>query len=180
MEIIERGFYARETLIVAKALLGNILCRKIDDYVLKGVIVETEAYTQDDPASHAYRGATERAKTLFSEPGTSYVYFIYGMHHCVNMVTDREGFGSGVLIRALEPLNNIDNTNGPSKLCKAMQITRELNGNDVTSSSSPLWLEYGDKVNDIDIVQTTRVGITKAVDYPWRFYIKTNKWVSKK
>lgn len=180
MGIIEREFYAQDTLIVAKALLGKILCRKVDGCVLKGVIVETEAYTQEDPASHSYRGATKRAKTLFSKPGTSYVYFIYGMHHCVNVVTDREGYGSAVLIRALEPLENIDNTNGPSKLCKAMKITRELNENDFTSLNSPLWLEHGNKINDADIMQTTRIGIKKAIDYPWRFYIKANKWVSKK
>lgn len=180
MGIIEREFYARDTLIVAKELLGNILCRKVDGCVLKGVIVETEAYTQNDPACHAYKGITERTKTLFSKPGTSYVYFIYGMHYCVNMVTEKEGFGSGILIRAVEPLENLENTNGPSKLCKAMKITRDLDGNDVTSINSPLWLEYGDKIEETEIVQTTRIGINKAKDYPWRFYVRSSKWVSKK
>ncbi len=180
MAIIKREFYARNTLDVAKALLGQILCRRVGGEVRKGKIVEVEAYMQEDPACHAYRGKTPRAKTLFCKPGTSYVYFIYGMHHCVNIVTDRENYGSGVLIRALEPVQNIDNTNGPSRLCKALNITREQNETDVTALESDLWLEYGDDIESDDIVQTTRIGLKVGVDTPWRFYLKDNKWVSKK
>lgn len=179
MSIIKRDFYARDTLIVAKDLLGQVLCRKVNNKICKGIIVEVEAYTQDDPACHAYKGLTGRCASLFAEPGTAYVYLIYGIHNCVNISTYKKGYGSGVLIRALEPLQNIENTNGPSKICKAMCITRELDGKDVKKMNSGLWLEYGEKIPKNKIVQTTRIGITKAADYKWRFYIKDNKFVSK-
>lgn len=180
MDKIERDFFARNTLIVAKELLGNVLCVKTGDKICRGIIVETEAYTQDDPACHAYRGFSERSKSLFSKPGTLYVYLIYGIHYCANIATEKENFGSGVLMRALEPLENICDTNGPAKLCKAMQITKNLDGCDVTAGKPPVWLEYGKKINPKNIIQTTRIGISKAKDYDWRFYIKDNKWVSKK
>lgn len=178
MRQIERDFFARDTLTVAQELLGSVLCRKTSDKIYKGIIVETEAYTQGDPACHAYRGITKRSKTLFEKPGTLYVYLIYGMHHCVNVVTEKEGFGSAVLIRALEPLENINNSNGPAKLCKNMEITTTLNGCDIISAKSEVWFEYGNKLPAKDIIQTTRIGISQAKDYNWRFYIKNNKWVS--
>lgn len=180
MTIIDKSFYAQNTLKVAKSLLGCVLCRRVGELVMKGMIVETEAYSQDEPACHAYAGLSKRSSTLFGPPGLSYVYLIYGMYHCVNAVTEDEGRGCAVLIRALEPIQNLTGTNGPGRLCREMQITRELNEADLTSENSPLWIEKGKKIDNKSVVQTVRIGIKQAVDYPWRFYIKDNKWVSKK
>lgn len=178
--VLERQFYNRDTVRVAKELLGCKLCRKIGDKILSGIIVETEAYTQDDPACHAFRGKTPRSSTLFKTPGLAYVYFTYGMHHCFNVVTEKEETAGAVLIRALEPIEENLATNGPARLCKVFQITRELNEIDLTLESSALWIEEGVNVAENKIYTTTRVGISQATDYPWRFYIKDNKFVSKK
>lgn len=181
---LKRDFYARNTLEVAKDLLGCKLCRKIDGKILSGIIVETEAYTQNDPACHAFRGKTPRSSTLFKTPGLAYVYFTYGMHHCFNVVTEKEETAGAVLIRALEPEEAGAvcgfATNGPAKLCREFQITRELNEVDLTLKDSCLWVEEGTKVSKSEIHTTTRIGIKQAADYPWRFYLKGNKFVSKK
>lgn len=178
MTALKRDFYNRDTLKVAKDLLGHKLCRKINGQILSGIIVETEAYTQNDPACHAFKGKTPRATTLFKQPGISYVYFIYGMYYCFNVITEPEETAGAVLIRALEPIGNIINTNGPGKLCRELQITKEHNEIDLTSDSC-LWIEEGIKVPKNKIHTTTRIGIKQATDYPWRFYIKENKFVSK-
>lgn len=178
--MLKRNFYNRNTLEVAKDLLGYRLCREINGEVLSGIIVETEAYTQNDPSCHAYRGKTPRAITLFKKPGIAYVYFTYGMHHCFNVVTEKEDTAGAVLIRAIEPTSPLNNTNGPAKLCREMQITREFNEIDLTKKGSPIWVEEGINVSENEIITTTRIGIKQAVDYPWRFYIKNNSFVSKK
>jgi len=180
MKKLNRDFFAKDTETVAKELLGKVLCRKKDNKIYRGLIVETEAYTQDDPACHAFGGISRRCESLFKKPGTAYVYLIYGMHHCVNLVTDKEEYGSGVLIRALEPLEYVENSNGPAKLCKSMDITKKLDGCDTMQEDSPIWIESGLIIKDKDIIQTTRIGISKAADLRRRFYIKNNKWVSKK
>lgn len=173
-------FYNRNTVEVARDLLGYKLVRRIGNKLLEGIIVETEAYTQDDPACHAFKGKTQRALTLFKKPGLSYVYLIYGMYHCVNIVTEPEDTAGAVLIRALEPVFPLDNTNGPGKLCREMNITKELNEVDITSDKSLLWVERCIDVPEKNIHITTRIGIKQACDYPWRFYIKDNPFVSKK
>lgn len=178
--MLNRDFYNRNTLEVAKDLLGYKLCRKINGKILSGIIVETEAYTQDDPSCHAFRGKTPRSITLFKRPGLAYVYFTYGMHHCFNVVTEPEETAGAVLIRALEPLEPLCNTNGPARLCKQMQITRELNETDLTYKNSCLWIEEGVNIPKNKIYTTTRIGITQAADYPWRFYVRENPFVSKK
>ena len=179
MTVLNKEFYLNDTLKVAKNLLGNIFCRKIDGKVYKGIIVETEAYTQEDPACHAHRGITKRTETMYKKGGISYVYFTYGMHHCMNVVTEKENRGCAVLIRALEPITEgLSGTNGPSRLCKILNITRDLNGIDLTSNESDIWIEKGNKPKEI--ITTTRIGISKATDLKWRFYIKDNPWVSKK
>lgn len=178
--ILKQDFYNRNTLEVAKDLLGKKLCRKINGEILSGIIVETEAYTADDPACHAYRGKTPRSITLFKRPGLAYVYFTYGMHHCFNVVTEPEETAGAVLIRAIDPHAPLLNTNGPARLCKQMQITRELNEIDLTSSESCLWIEEGIDIPESKIHTTTRIGIKLAADYPWRFYVKDNQFVSKK
>ncbi len=180
MSLPERDFYNRNTLEVAKDLLGYKLCRKVNGKILSGIIVETEAYTQDDPACHAFRGKTPRAVTLFKKPGIAYVYFTYGMHHCFNVVTEQEETAGAVLIRALEPIGELLGTNGPAKLCRELEITKKLNEIDLTCKNSCIWIEKGIEIPKNKIHTTTRIGIKKAADYPWRFYVKNNKFISKK
>jgi len=180
MSIIERKFYNRSTLIVARELLGCKLVRNIDGEIIQGIIIETEAYTQEDPACHAFKGKTLRASTLFKKPGISYVYFIYGMYYCFNVVTEPEGRAGAVLIRALQPFGKLNNTNGPGKLCREMKITKELNEADLTRMDSGLWIEKGESLAENNVIVTSRIGIKLAVDYPWRFYIKNNPHVSRK
>jgi DNA-3-methyladenine glycosylase len=178
--ILKRDFYERNTLLVAKELLGCRLSRQVGNTVLSGIIVETEAYTQDDPACHAFKGRTPRAATLFKKAGLAYVYFIYGMYHCVNVVTEPEETAGAVLIRALEPLTPVQNTNGPGKLCRELKITKELNEIDITSANAGMWIEKDKIIPEKEIVTTGRIGIKLAAEYPWRFYIKDNPFVSKK
>lgn len=178
MKVVEQKFYLQNTVDVAQRLLGCTLCRKINNVIYRAKIVETEAYTQEDPSCHAYRGKTPRCEVMFRKGGVAYVYFTYGMHYCLNVVTEKEGRGCAVLIRALEPLGDFDNTNGPAKLCKVLNITKELNGINLTDKNSCMWIEYGELPQNI--VTTTRIGIKSGTDYPWRFYIQDNKWVSKK
>lgn len=172
----------------APRLLGSLLTREIDGQKLVGRIVETEAYGQTDAASHSCRGETPRTRVMFGPAGRAYIYFTYGMHYCFNIVTGAEGYGCGVLIRALEPLEGSEImqrnrgrgdqlTNGPAKLCQAFNIDMALSGHNL--AEPPLQLELGKQLPNEDIVQTTRIGITKAIDVPWRFYIKNNQFVSK-
>ena len=180
MEILNADFYCRDTIQVAKDILGCKFSRRLGDQVLNGIIVETEAYKQDDPACHAFRGKTARASTLFGKPGTAYVYFIYGMYFCFNVVTEPEDTAGAVLIRAVAPVHPLENTNGPAKLCREMSISRELNGVDLTDSKSEIWLEAGTPIPEDKIVTTSRIGIKMATEYPWRFYVKDNPYVSRK
>ncbi len=181
-KIIKKEFYEKDTLTVAKNLLGKILCRKMPNgEIYKGKIIEVEAYTQDEPSCHGFGGVTKRNSVMFQSGGVAYVYFTYGMYHCLNIITDKEGFASGVLIRATEPFEgNFKNTNGPAKLCRELNITKELNGCDICNETSGLWIETARKIPAEEIVATERIGIKKAVELPWRFYIKNNKFVSKK
>jgi|TARA_B100002003_G_scaffold97085_1_gene90452 DNA-3-methyladenine glycosylase len=191
---INRRFYTRDTLKVAKAILGKVLVRRTPLEVFTGKIVETEAYRgTDDPASHSFRGKTNRNEVMFGKPGITYVYFTYGNHHCLNIVTERTGIPAAVLIRSIEPLKGIetmkrnrsvekiiDVASGPGKLTKAFQITREDNNIDVTDSSSNISIHTPAKEKSFQIVQTTRIGIRLAQEFPWRFYIKENPHVSKR
>ncbi len=175
----------------AKRLLGSILERKIGKKIIKVKIVETECYNQHDEASHAFRGETRRNRVMFGPSGHSYVYFTYGMHHCVNIVVGKLGFGSAVLIRAVEPLEGekvmIQNrggitgkslSNGPGKVCKALGIDLSLNGHNLASGDLRLHIKA--PIKQSKIVQTTRIGISKNKETPWRFYIKDNEYISKK
>ncbi len=176
--------------VVAPQLLGCILERELDGQLLRGRIVETEAYSQSDAASHSYRGRTPRTDVMFGPAGHLYVYFTYGMHYCCNIVAGPDGQGAAVLIRALEPLDGLEVmrhrrrglddrqlTNGPAKLCQAFDINKTWNGHDL--SQAPLRLIRQPAVPQDQIVQTTRVGISRAKDVPWRFYLKDNHFVSK-
>lgn len=171
----------------ARRLLGCILEREIDGQIARVMIVETEAYDETDAASHSFNGCTPRTDVMFGPAGYLYVYFTYGMHYCCNVVTGREGEGSAVLIRAAQPLvgedvlekrrrkTGIEITNGPAKLCQALAITREMNGHNL--QNPPLKLLLQPPLKD-SITQTTRVGISKAKDMRWRFYITDNAYVS--
>ena len=190
--ILPASFYNRETELVARDLLGAVLQCKTEDGVASGIIVETEAYIgEHDEACHAFAGLTRRTAPLYGKPGLSYVYFIYGMYWCFNAVTRAEGLPSAVLIRAVEPLEgiplmhrrrprvkrDIDLTNGPGKLCLALGIGREMNG--LSLQRGPLVIRKGTDVTDSDVVVTPRIGITKAVDWPLRWIVKNNPYVSR-
>jgi len=174
---------------VAPRLLGCLLVRELDGQRLVGRIVETEAYDQTDAASHSYRGRTPRTDVMFGPFGHLYVYFTYGMHYCMNVVCGPEGHGTGVLIRAIEPLEGIDLmsanrgnktgvqiTNGPAKLCQALRIDKKWNGHNL--HEPPLQLLLQPPLPTTQTTQTTRIGITQAKAVPWRFYIKDNPHVS--
>jgi DNA-3-methyladenine glycosylase len=174
----------------ARRLLGCEIVRAIDGTQVRARIVETEAYDEHDEASHTFKGRTARNDSMFLGAGHAYVYFTYGMHHCLNVVCGKEGFGSGVLIRAVEPLEGLEVmenrrgmsgrnvTNGPGKVCQALGIDRALNGHDL--SAPPLELVKRSALSPAQIVTGKRVGISKAVHELRRFYIAGNPYVSKK
>lgn len=156
-------------------MLGVTLVRRQDDgSILSAPIVEVEAYTEDDPACHAFKGITERCRVMFGEPGHAYVYFIYGMYFCLNIVTEPAGKPGAVLIRAV----GADGTNGPGKLCRQWQIDRSHNGIDLLDSSSCLSIRPGIKYDASQISVSTRIGLNVAADRPWRFYVKGHPGVS--
>lgn len=175
---------------VAPRLLGCILERTIDDVTVRAKIVETEAYDQTDEASHSFGGRRQRTATMFGPAGHLYVYFTYGMHYCSNITTGPDGFGSGVLVRAVEPLEGIammtlnrggregyDLSNGPAKVCQALLINKTFDGHNLREVPIRLFIQPA--LDPSEIVQTTRVGISRARDVPWRFYVKDNGYVSK-
>ena len=192
---LPRQFYARPTLAVARALLNQRLVRRLDDQRLSGRIVEVEAYIgTDDAASHARFGKTERNAAMFGPPGHAYVYLIYGMHHCLNVVTEEAGRAAAILIRALEPEEGVEIqqrqrgdrppealTNGPGKLCQALAIDLRFDGADLCAPDTSLWLESAPLLPDHHVVATPRVNVTgdrEARTVPWRWYVKDNPWVS--
>ena len=192
-KVLPAAFYDRDTEHVSRELLGCVLeCTTVEGKA-SGIIVETEAYVgEHDPACHAAAGRTRRTDPLYGRPGIAYVYFIYGMYWCVNAVTRAEGLPSAVLIRALEPLTGIELmrarrgparsdrelTNGPGKLCIALGIGREHNG--ASLQRGPLLIRDGERVADRDVVVASRIGIKKAADWPLRWYIRNNDFVSRR
>jgi DNA-3-methyladenine glycosylase len=189
---LPRSFFARPSPEVAPDLLGRILVRRLGDgRMLSARIVETEAYQQDDPASHSYRGRTNRTEVMFGPAGHVYVYFTYGMHHCMNVVTGRTGEGSAVLLRAAEPLEGLDEMarrrgtddprtlcSGPGRLCQALGIAREENGLDLVTGHE-LRLLQGSPVPPSRIVVSPRVGVTSGAERPWRFFVEGDRFVSR-
>ncbi|WP_373532984.1 DNA-3-methyladenine glycosylase [Vampirovibrio sp.] len=180
--VLPAAFFERDTLTVARALLGcQLLKYELSSNAwLACPIVETEAYTEEDPACHAYNRTTGRAAALYGNPGTAYVYLIYGIYDCLNVVTEKQGTAGAVLFRAvMPPLGSGLKTSGPGRLTKALRITKSaFNGRALTQWDSGLCLAAGTIYPDEAVVQTTRIGIRKAVDYPWRFYVKDSPWVS--
>lgn len=188
MNILARSFYDRDTVDVARDLLGKIMVRKINGSTVSGVIVETEAYRyKDDPASHTYGGMTERNKAMFGQVGRAYVYFTYGMHYCVNAVARSQDYEAGaVLIRSLVPKTGMDFmskqrktsdisnlTNGPAKLTQALKITKKEYGEDLTKRSN-LFVTDGQEIKKSEIFAGPRIGIKKANDKMWNFKIAKN------
>ena len=191
------SFYEQDTILVAKNLLGCVLVHLDGDHTTAGRIVETEAYLRTDPAAHSFHGKTRSNSVLFGPAGHAHVFFVYGMYWCMNVVTGREGSEGAVLLRALEPLEGIPVMqerrrtrdirllcSGPGRLTRALAITGEFNGVPLTSGS--LRIRPPDRTatpgpeGEGEIVQTTRVGISKAQEMPYRFYLKGNANVSRK
>jgi DNA-3-methyladenine glycosylase len=173
--ILPRSFYARPTIEVARDLLGCCLVHG----ERAGKIVEVEAYLGlEDRAAHASRGLTARTKVLFGPPGHAYVYLIYGMYECLNLVAELEATPGCVLIRALEPVSGLDGARptGPGRLTRAMGITRRHNGVDVTRGE--LVVRRPEPPEPVEILTTARIGITHCADWPLRFYVAGNRWVS--
>lgn len=184
--------YSQETLRLARRLLGCELVTSQSGNFTSGIIVETEAYHGEiDPACHCYRARTPRNELMFSKPGTFYVYLIYGMHYCVNLVSEKEGIGAAVLIRALMPRVNIPLmyerrgvttdialASGPAKLCQALGIAQDYSG-EHCAFSNKIWIERHRPIKPENITVTTRIGISKGQELPWRFYIKDSPFISK-
>lgn len=197
-------FYLQPTLAAARALLGQLLVRRFaDGAVAAGRIVETEAYTVGDPACHAFRGRTRSNASMWGPPGRAYVHINYGLHYCLNAVTAPEGVPEAVLIRAIAvspeetawlwhrrfgeevalPAKDRDIrplVAGPGRLARAFAIDKTFDGTDLTNAESPVHLAVGVDVPDDDVTTTTRIGITKGADLPWRFYVRSSPFVSRR
>ncbi len=187
--MLTRDFFNRPTMKVARDMLGAVLIHNSPAGKTAGIIVETEAYLQGDPACHASRGKTRRNAAMFGPPGTAYIYLVYGIHCCFNTVTMPTGTGEAVLVRALEPLEGLELMkrrrgiadvkglcSGPGRLCQAMGLDRQYNGMNLSSPS--LYIQQGAVPESI--VTTTRVGISQGQQLPYRFYIAGNRWISRK
>lgn len=187
-----KNLFESDTLSIAKNLLGYTLMHESEKGTIAGIIVETEAYLQDDPACHAYRKKSVRNAPMFGEAGTIYVYQIYGMHFCVNISTNEKDIGEAVLIRALEPTVGIELmqenrktdilknlSSGPGKLVQALGIHKGMNNWHILDSDLKV-ISPTIQISDNEIITTTRIGITQGADLPYRFYLKDNKFVSKK
>jgi DNA-3-methyladenine glycosylase len=182
--VLTRDFFAHQAPAVARELVGKVLRHR----AMAARIVEVEAYTQDDPACHAYRGRTLRNAPLWGPPGHAYVYRSYGMHWCFNVATGAEGVGQGCLIRAAEPLeglelmrqhrpvpHDVNLLRGPAKLCQAFDITGAMSGMNVCDGGP---LEFCDDGCRPEVAEGPRVGVTQAADLPWRFYVAGSPWIS--
>ena len=193
---LPRSFFDPPADVVAPALLGHLLIRNTPQGPCGGLIVETEAYLSDDPACHAFGGETARNRAMFGPPGRAYVYLIYGMHYCVNAVCRPHGVGEAVLIRAIEPTLGLDRmqarrpvkrphdlTNGPAKLCAAVDIKRDLDKADLCDPASALFVARNPDAESAlaklgPVARGPRIGITKAAALPLRFFLKRSGYVS--
>ena len=187
-KVLLREFYDRDTLIVARELLGARLVRLENGVRISGIITETEAYVgESDLGCHAKAGRTPRTEIMYGMPGSAYVYFNYGMHWMLNAVTEREGFPAAVLIRAIQPLEGLDIiaerrgkqpqakwTDGPGKLTQALNIDKSFNGIDLCRKESGLWIETGESILDENVTIGARVGLNSVPEpwksMPWRFF----------
>jgi DNA-3-methyladenine glycosylase len=173
---LSKEFFEQKTLKVAKELLGKILCVRKNEKILRGIIVETEAYRgEDDLACHASKGRTKRTETLYKKAGTVYAYLIYGMHYCLNIVTEKENYPSAVLIRGVtvEENRRIKTISGPGRVCRHFGVDKTFNGLDVFGKN--IWVEDGGlKISPRKILKSKRIGVDYAKhckDYLWRFNV---------
>jgi DNA-3-methyladenine glycosylase len=188
---LPHAFYDRASVEVARDLLGKMLWRRSQAGLTAGAIVETEAYDgANDPASHAWRGRTQRNAVMFGPSGRAYVYFTYGMHYCINAVTGPVGQASAVLLRAIQPIVGLDImrdrrgltipdrdlARGPGRLCQALSITTADDGTDLAGFA--LWISETADAPDLRIAATPRIGITRAAERPWRFVVCDSRYVS--
>ena len=194
--ILPVSFYSCPTLKVLEDLIGKVLVRKSEEGLTSGVIVEAEAYSgEDDPASYAFCGRTKRSEIMYGPPGRAFVHFTYGMHHMLNLVTEREEFPAAILIRALEPREGIplmkkrrqteeliNLCSGPAKICQAFGIDRSHNGASLFSSWSPLFLKEGERreKRKKELTWTSRIGIGEGKERLWRAYLKESPFISVK
>jgi DNA-3-methyladenine glycosylase len=188
-KLLARSRLPVDTVSLAQNLLGKILVRETAQGPVSGRIVETEAYPVGDPAGHAYRGMTARNRSLFLGPGYAYVYMVYGVSYMFNVASEVAGVGAGVLVRALEPMSGIpimernrgtrdlrQLTRGPGRLAHAFQIDRRLDGIDLCRKG-PLWLAHDDQ-QQVEIGRSVRIGISRGAEFPLRFYVRGNRFVS--
>ncbi|TET85714.1 DNA-3-methyladenine glycosylase [Candidatus Aerophobetes bacterium] len=200
--ILPVSFYSRSTLKVLEDLIGKVLVRKSEEGLTSGVIVEAEAYTgEDDPASYAFSGRTKRSEIMYGPPGRAFVHFTYGMHHMLNLVTEREEFPAAILIRALEPREGIslmkkrrqteeliNLCSGPAKICQAFCIDRSHNGVSLFSLRSLLFIKEGERREEEErrekrkeeLIWTSRIGIREGKERLWRAYLKGSPFISVK
>ena len=189
LSVLPEGFFLQSTVDAAKGLLGKVLVHKSEHGLLAGIIVETEAYCQNDPACHASRGLTPRNAAMFGPPAHAYVYQVH-THLMLNAVTQNEGVGEGVLIRALEPIKGLDFMyanrhtthikalcSGPGKLTKAMNVTKQHNRTSLLHG--PLMIMQGESADQIKVCSGTRIGISVGQELPWRFWVQDNAFVSR-
>ncbi|HVE99888.1 MAG TPA: DNA-3-methyladenine glycosylase [Rubrobacteraceae bacterium] len=185
-EVLRPAFYDRDPRQVAVDLLGCILVHETSEGVASGIIVETEAYRPEDPACHAYKGPTMRNRNIFGRPGIAYVYLTYGVHRLLNAVCEGEEVGSAVLVRALRPLEGLETMrerrkrdinlcNGPGRLTQALNIELTLDGKELTEP--PLYIKRGN-VPEGEIIATTRIGISRGTELPWRYLVRGETDVS--
>lgn len=190
--MLPQSFFTQDALTLCSELLGCELVHQTTDGTTSGIIVETEAYSQDDAASHSYNGETPRTKVMFGPGGYAYVYFTYGMHYCFNVVSGLDGHGQAVLIRALQPLEGIELMqfrrkknlqkelcNGPAKLVQAMGITKQDYGRPLYEGDLFIKKSLNTDIAPGNIATGPRIGISKEIDKPWRYWIKHNRFVSR-
>ncbi|MFP4588371.1 MAG: DNA-3-methyladenine glycosylase [Candidatus Acetothermia bacterium] len=189
---IRREFFRRDSCLVARDLLGKVLCRSRGETTSKGKIVETEAYYgPGDPASHASSGKTSRSAIMWGQPGIAYVYFVYGNHFLFNVVTEERGEAGAVLLRALEPVEGVEEmrqlrgfrnlqslTDGPGKLCEALGITKQQNGLDLVNSDT-VWVQKPPESPTASIRASPRIGVSLGQELEYRFYLAGNPYLSR-
>ena len=179
--LFPKNFFQRHSKLVAPDLIGCYLTKNNEKDQIIGIIVETEAYSQEEESCHGYRKMTQSNKSLFGKPGTFYIYKSYGIHHCLNIVTDKDNFASGVLIRAAFIPNNHERlASGPALVTKTFGIDISFNSLEVINNNS-LWISQRKAIiKQKDLMQTTRIGISKAKNIKWRWYLKNSRSVSKR
>ena len=182
ISLLKKEFFSRPSHVVAPDLIGCFLIKRISkEKYFSGVIVETEAYSQEEASCHGFSGKTKRNEALFGEPGNFYIYLSYGIYHCANIVTGKRNWANGVLLRSIAIKGEDERiASGPGLLAKRFGLNRHHN-NLLLSPENDFWLTEGENIEDMGrIIQTTRIGISQAKDIPWRWYLESSRSVSKR